>query len=276
MGPQGTQAKKSPNKTQRVVAGIVIGLGIGIYALYQLGILQKIKYPSTPPSSHERVVVGVILDATTNDPVPGVKVYPEEESTDIYVTTNQGDFRLPISDDFKGDTLTLHAIKEGYASARQQARVPSSHNPILLAKAGTTQSVIEPTHVSVPDNGHETGAVLVGNGSPACTFYGEANPGSPAWNKDDSCIIPRVELLDSGYHQGNFGCCGGGATSPTTAADVPPGMELRTSGRVYWSVRDPKLRGDQFSIHTYCGPPGNSWEGGCNVRVDVIPHYRAQ
>jgi hypothetical protein len=233
MAPKAEQNKDSSSKMQKVVAGIVIGLGLGIYGLYELGIFQKIKDSPSASSSHERLVVGVILDATTNDPVPGVKVYPEEESTDIYVTTNQGDFRLPISSDFKGDTLTLHAIKDGYLSARQQARVPSSHNPILLAKAGTTQQVVEPTHVSVPDKGRQTGAVIVGNGSPACNFYGEANPGSPAWNKDDSCIIPRVELLDTSFHQGDFACCGGGATSPTTAAQIPPGIELRTGGRVY-------------------------------------------
>lgn len=220
--------------------------------------------------------MGVVLDGKTNDPVQGVKIFPEEDSADIDVTKSQGDFRLPISDDFKDGTVTLNATKDGYVSARQIARVPSSHNPILLSKVESTQSGLEPTHVAVPENGHSTGAVLIGNGSPACTFYGEKSPGSPAWNKDDSCVIPRAELLDVAYHQPTFVCCGGGATSPSTAADIPPGIELITSGRVYWSVRDPRLRGDQFSIHTYCGPPGNPFEGACNVRVDVIPHYRGR
>jgi hypothetical protein len=34
-----------------------------------------------------------------------------------------------------------------------------------------------------------------------CQFYEEATQGSSASNKDDSCVIPQVELLDTTYHQ---------------------------------------------------------------------------
>ena len=68
-------------------------------------------------------------------------------------------------------------------------------------------------------------------------------------------------------------CCGGGAGSPTTNRDIPPGLELVVTGGHYWSVASPKLQGDQFFLHTYCGPeppPGP----GCNVDVQVWAHYR--
>ena len=107
-----------------------------------------------------------------------------------------------------------------------------------------------------------------------CHLYRQANQGASAWNRDDSCAIPRVEyFLDSSYRQNNFICCGGGATSPTTNADIPAGLELRVSGGHYWSVYGPKLVAGTFYLHTYFGPepaPGP----GCNVDVQVWAHYR--
>src|SRR5262245_2110992 len=87
-----------------------------------------------------------------------------------------------------------------------------------------------------------------------CHLYGQAGQGGAAWNKDDSCAIPRVELLDGNYHQSDFICCGGGATSPTTNRDIPAGLELQVTGGHYWSVANPRLVGVQFYLHTYCGP----------------------
>src|SRR5260370_25907772 len=106
-----------------------------------------------------------------------------------------------------------------------------------------------------------------------CHFYGQASQGGQAWNKDESCTVPRLELLDTSYHQGDFVCCGGGAGSPTTNRDIPAGLEVVVTGGHDWSVRDPKLQGNQFFLHTYCGPeppPGP----GCNVNVVVWVHYR--
>lgn len=106
-----------------------------------------------------------------------------------------------------------------------------------------------------------------------CHFYGQASQGASAWNKDDSCPIPRLEFLDTSFKQRDFNCCGGGATSPTTNADIPPGLELVVTGGHYWSVSGPRLAGGQFFLHTYCGPepaPGP----GCNVDVEVWAHYR--
>jgi uncharacterized integral membrane protein len=101
----------------------------------------------------------------------------------------------------------------------------------------------------------------------ACHFYGQADS-PPAWNKDDSCIIPEVEHLDRSFRQTDFVCCGGGATANTTSADIPPGLEIVVTGAHYWSVYAPQLSGDRLTLHTYCGPPN------CNVNVYVKAHYK--
>jgi hypothetical protein len=54
-----------------------------------------------------------------------------------------------------------------------------------------------------------------------CHFYGQAGQGAQAWNKDESCIIPRLEYLDTSYHQSDFVCCGGGAQTPRLPAEIP-------------------------------------------------------
>lgn len=107
-----------------------------------------------------------------------------------------------------------------------------------------------------------------------CQFYGQADQGASAWNKDESCIIPQDQLLDTTYHQYDFVCCGGGASSPTTSRDIPPGLEIRVTGSYYWSVANPKLVENQFFLHTYCGPAASPGPG-CNVRVEVFAHYRS-
>jgi hypothetical protein len=106
-----------------------------------------------------------------------------------------------------------------------------------------------------------------------CNFYGEAASGSSAWNKDEACTIPRIQFLDTNYHQPTFICCGGGATSPTTATDVPAGIEVIVDGGHFWSVQNPRLVEDRFSIHTYCGP-APAGGPGCNVKVKVWAHFR--
>lgn len=106
-----------------------------------------------------------------------------------------------------------------------------------------------------------------------CHFYGEARQGDQAWNKDESCTIPRLEYLDTSYRQGDFVCCGGSAQSATTNRDIPPGLEVVVTGGYNWSVGNLNLRGNQFFLHTYCAP--DQWPGpGCNVKVDVWAHYR--
>lgn len=105
-----------------------------------------------------------------------------------------------------------------------------------------------------------------------CTFYGESPSGGGNFEKRESCVIPDIGRLDRSYHQGNFACCGGGATSPSTSANVPPGIELRTSGGHYWSVREPAIDSDNFSLTIYCGPE-RSPGPGCNVRTEVLAHY---
>lgn len=105
-----------------------------------------------------------------------------------------------------------------------------------------------------------------------CHFYGESPAGSQAFHKDEICTIPGLKLLDQNYRQQDFVCCGGGATAPTTNEAIPSGLELRVKGGHFWSVSNPKLTGNTFSVHTYCGPAALGGPG-CNVSVDVIAHY---
>jgi hypothetical protein len=107
-----------------------------------------------------------------------------------------------------------------------------------------------------------------------CKFYGEANPGQNAFLKEQSCIIPDIDRLDKAYHQADFVCCGGGATSTTTASDIPAGIEIKTSGAVYWSVQSPTLTSDKFGVTTYCGPSGALGGSGCNVKTEIFAHYQ--
>ena len=106
-----------------------------------------------------------------------------------------------------------------------------------------------------------------------CELYGEAPSGAPAWNKFETCVIPDMRHLDTDYRQTDFICCGGGASSPMSARDVPPGLEIRTDGGYYWSVPEIHLSNDQITLKTYCGP-GASGQPGCNVKVKVLGHYR--
>lgn len=108
---------------------------------------------------------------------------------------------------------------------------------------------------------------------PLCVLYGEANSGGRAWFKTEVCPIKNRDQLDPDYHQINFVCCGGGATSPMTTADIPAGIEVRTDGGYYWSVANGRREGDNYRIDTYCGPGGNGLPG-CNVKTMVVGHYR--
>jgi hypothetical protein len=106
-----------------------------------------------------------------------------------------------------------------------------------------------------------------------CAFYGEANQGSNAWNKDEVCPVPERTKLDTDFHQGDFNCCGGGAGSSMTNASIPTGLEIKVDGGHYWSVDRGSFQSDVYKLHTYCGPepaPGP----GCNVKVKIIGHYR--
>jgi len=113
-----------------------------------------------------------------------------------------------------------------------------------------------------------------------CDLYGAADSGSQAWNKNEKCDLTKEFRLDASYHQQNFACCGGGATSDIATSDIPAGIHLQVDGGHYWSVdqpialstleEDPEGRAihRRFLIHTYCGPEG--WPGpGCNVKVTV-------
>jgi hypothetical protein len=107
---------------------------------------------------------------------------------------------------------------------------------------------------------------------PLCAFYGEANQGQNAWNKDEACVIENITALAKSYQQKEFRCRGGDAKSSMTAASIPPGLEVQTDGGFYWSVDKGYLQEDTYYLHTYCRPSGG-FQGGCNVKVKIIGHY---
>jgi len=119
-----------------------------------------------------------------------------------------------------------------------------------------------------------------------CDLYGAADSGGQAWHKDEKCDLPKNFRLDLSYHQTNFNCCGGGASSNIAPSDIPAGIHLQVDGGHYWSVVQPMgiktLEEDdegravrrQFFIHTYCGPAGSPGPG-CNVKVTVWAKRKA-
>jgi len=64
------------------------------------------------------------------------------------------------------------------------------------------------------------------------------------------CIIPDATYLDRNYHQDHFVYHSGGGDfdQHRDKPDLPPGIEIKTSGRLKWFVQDPKLVSDRFSI----------------------------
>jgi len=104
-----------------------------------------------------------------------------------------------------------------------------------------------------------------------CTLKGDSQRGFPNWNKLDRCIIPDLEYLDPSYRQGNFECCNNGGASEATDADIPPGLELETSGLGPWSVSSIRYKEGVLSLTTSCQP--DEAFGYCRVEVDVIAHY---
>ena len=107
-----------------------------------------------------------------------------------------------------------------------------------------------------------------------CSFAGQAVPGGQAYQKKEICIIPYVNDLDNQYRQHELGSLsGGGATSPVTLSDIPPGLQIVAMGRGYWSLQGLALVSDKLSIITTCvpGPPDGT---GCEVRTYVNVHYK--
>jgi hypothetical protein len=108
---------------------------------------------------------------------------------------------------------------------------------------------------------------------PICAFYGESNSGGSAWNKDEVCPIKNAAQLDPEYQQTSFQCCGGNAQSRMTLTDIPHGLEIQVDGGYFWSVDGGKQIGEEYHLHTYCGPEPHPGPG-CNVKVKIIGHYK--
>jgi hypothetical protein len=164
--------------------------------------------------------------------------------------------------------------RAGLVQSAPQAQQQTPQSPVLQKSPPQVQQQPPDKQSSVQSKATSAEPQPTNATQTVCHFHGQANQGASAWNHDDGCTIPKTNLLDAGYRQSDFHCCGGGATSPTTNADIPAGLEVRVTGVHYWSVSDPRLAGNRFLLHTYCGPeppPGP----GCSVDVEVIAHYRA-
>jgi hypothetical protein len=119
-------------------------------------------------------------------------------------------------------------------------------------------------------------------------YSGTAEAGENAFHT--SAIVPLAPdlgmVLDKSYQQSSIkrGCCGGGAVSPLTAADIPRGVYVETGGGSYWAVFRPspfvpipvlQLNKDGFPVQIeypslqiplYCGPPAHA---NCVVFIRV-------
>jgi hypothetical protein len=184
----------------------------------------------------------------------------------------------------QNDETKFVATLDDMLKAMQVPNAYLSHSiPISFAIANLNKirAVVPATDVKIIDTAIQHANQIAGNQTTSdlkptalvCQFSGEANPNSKAYQKTESCIIPNLDRLDRQYRQGDFSCCGGGATSPTTSSDIPAGLEIRVYGGYYWSVGVPALDSDKFSISTYCGP-GTLPTQGCYVRTLVVAHYK--
>ncbi|MFT4111192.1 hypothetical protein [Silvibacterium sp.] len=214
-------------------------------------------------------VSGVVVDARSHQPIAGASVWIEEESDHRTYSDRFGRFSLVPKSNFKfGQIVTIHTSDSGHQDERLQFRAGKSFQPFELRSSAfiAAHDTLGQAEQQELSDAH-TGATLV------CRFYGAAVSGGVQWKKDDSCLIPQASKLNSAYRETMLVSSGGGAGSTMKIADVPAGIELRITGDHDWSVGNPHIVGNQFSLFTNCIPeiaPGP----GCSVRVDVIAHYK--
>src|SRR5262245_53528652 len=89
---------------------------------------------------------------------------------------------------------------------------------------------------------------------------------TPACCDAADLLLPEHFKLDRSYHQQSIQCCGGGATSNISPADIPAGIHLSVSGGYYWALPkapvllvekvddDDKVTQWRFRTPLYCGP----------------------
>lgn len=178
--------------------------------------------------------------------------------------------------DFVGGIYVVDPISATYACDSNVAFKGINANHVGIVKPSSREDdsyTLFAKYYAAHGRAEQASAQPVRFDKTVCAFYGEANQGSSAWNKDEVCPIPDRNKLDVDFHQGDFNCCGGGAGSSMTNANIPAGLEIRVDGGHYWSVDRGALDGDNYRLHTYCGPepfPGP----GCNVKVKIVGHYK--
>jgi len=91
--------------------------------------------------------------------------------------------------------------------------------------------------------------------------------------KRDQCPPIHLDLLDTSYRQSAFPSSGGNGTTTMTLSDIPAGIELSVIPSGSYSVSEPKLIGDRFSLTVSCTPPDTFWHYGCKNKVTVKAHY---
>lgn len=153
--------------------------------------------------------------------------------------------------------------------------IPENHVGIVKpsARSHPSYSLLSGFYRNTPLQASTSAASVIRYEEPICAFYGESNSGGSAWNKDEVCPIKNFAQLDPEYQQRSFQCCGGNAQSKMTLTDIPHGLEIQVDGGHYWSVDNGKQIGEEYHLHTYCGPEGRPGPG-CNVKVKIIGHYK--
>jgi hypothetical protein len=123
-GQDGEDTKNGTEKSvtgriAQVVGGLVVGLGFGIFALYQIGVVK-----SCPPEG--RTLSGFVEeDDKGRHGIKGVQIYPLEEAASTVFTHDHGDFEISLHD-FGGNKVTLALSKKGYEEGtRHTVFVPS-------------------------------------------------------------------------------------------------------------------------------------------------------
>jgi hypothetical protein len=107
---------------------------------------------------------------------------------------------------------------------------------------------------------------------------------------DRSLFFPKGMRRDKNFRQPPFSTSGGGAQSPLSAGDIPPGILVKASGSEAggkrWAVLPPytagvpilsaALIGDddvvlqyKFTLGLYADTGSALWQGGADVVVDV-------
>ena len=88
------------------------------------------------PLTESYRLAGLVLDAQTNEPMPGATILLEGTTTGTS-TDREGRFTLPLP--AKGTILTLIISSVGYETRRQKVNLPAAAKPLIIRLSADTQ-----------------------------------------------------------------------------------------------------------------------------------------